>query len=141
MRLYLAAALFTSAERAYNALLAQCLRELDYEVFLPQELQPVGAAAIYNIDLDGLTWCQAVVALCEGADPDSGTAWEMGWAVAQSKLVVLCRTDWRVVGDHGTEVVNLMLTQSARAVLHMPGVAAWELAREIDREIRSWEQQ
>lgn len=141
MRLYLAAALFTSAERAYNALLAQCLRELDHEVFLPQEHQPATAEEIYRSDVGGIIRSEVVVALCEGADPDSGTAWEMGFAMGLTMPVILCRTDWRVSGEHGTEVVNLMLTQSARAVLHMPGVAAWELAREIDREIRSWEQQ
>lgn len=141
MKLYLAAALFTSAERAYNAHLAAALRVCGHEVHLPQEHQPAGARAIFQSDVQGVVGANVVVALCEGADPDSGTAWEMGLAYGMEKTVLLCRTDWRVSGDHGTEVVNLMLSQSARAVVHAPGAAAWELARMIDEEIRSWEQQ
>ena len=55
-----------------------------------------------------------IVAIIDGADADSGTAWEMGYAFATGKPVIALRTDFRRVGYH--EQVNLMLEQSARVV-------------------------
>jgi nucleoside 2-deoxyribosyltransferase len=55
-----------------------------------------------------------VVGIIDGADADSGTAWEMGYAAAQGKPVYALRTDFRKVGLH--EHVNLMLEQSATLV-------------------------
>jgi nucleoside 2-deoxyribosyltransferase len=64
--------------------------------------------------MNGLHQADAVVAVIEGADVDSGTAWEMGYAAALNKPVFALRTDFRRVGLH--EHVNLMLEQSAIVV-------------------------
>jgi len=55
-----------------------------------------------------------MVAVIDGADADSGTAWEMGYAFALGKRVIALRTDFRSVGIN--EKVNLMLEQSATVV-------------------------
>ena len=55
-----------------------------------------------------------IVAIIDGADADSGTAWEMGYAFALGKPVIALRTDFRRIGHH--EKVNLMLEQSAEIV-------------------------
>jgi nucleoside 2-deoxyribosyltransferase len=55
-----------------------------------------------------------VVAIIDGADADSGTSWEMGFAAALSKPVFALRTDFRRVGIH--EHVNLMLEQASTVV-------------------------
>jgi len=55
-----------------------------------------------------------VVAVIDGADADSGTAWEMGYAYAHNKPVIAVRTDFRRVGMH--EQVNLMLEESSKVV-------------------------
>ncbi len=39
MRIYLAAPLFSQAEREYNKKLAEILKGKDFEVFLPQEFE------------------------------------------------------------------------------------------------------
>ncbi|HQJ88815.1 MAG TPA: nucleoside 2-deoxyribosyltransferase, partial [Methanoregulaceae archaeon] len=52
-----------------------------------------------------------LVAVIDGADADSGTAWEMGYAAGRGIPVVALRTDFRRVGAH--ERVNLMLECSS----------------------------
>jgi nucleoside 2-deoxyribosyltransferase len=112
MRLYLAAPLFSSAERAWNADLVRRLRVAGHEVFLPQEKeQGLDAAAIFLADIDGIDRADALVAVMDGPDPDSGTAWECGYAYRR-KPVILVRTDIRVDADAGMPY-NAMLTQSA----------------------------
>ncbi len=49
--------------------------------------------------------------MIDGADPDSGTSWEMGYAYAKGKPVVGLRTDFRPGAEHG---VNIMLSRSCR---------------------------
>jgi len=117
-RVYLAAPLFSEAERAYNAELAAVLRGHAFEVFVPQEeaddSHGRGAtehARIYEKNKKALDNTDMVVAIIDGADADSGTAWEMGYAAAQAKPVFALRTDFRRVGTH--EHVNLMLEQSS----------------------------
>lgn len=134
MKLYLAGPLFTEAERAFNAQLAELLRELGHKVWLPQDEEPrhKTAQAIFQHDVAGLDWCEAVVACMDGPDPDSGTAWECGYAHARGKVVVLYRTDMRQCGDTG-EPYNLMLTRSADVTIgHKEGRDLPTLAVEVD---------
>jgi nucleoside 2-deoxyribosyltransferase/predicted secreted protein len=120
-RIYLAAPLFSEAERSYNAGLASLLREHLFEVYVPQEggddttCRDAGEhARIYEENRKALSEADTVVAVIDGADADSGTAWEMGYASAQNKPVIALRTDFRRVGTH--EQVNLMLEESSVVV-------------------------
>lgn len=120
-RIYLAAPLFSEAERSYNRDLARDLERHLFEVYLPQDTgddshkrERAEHERIYNLHREALDRANAVVAIIDGADADSGTAWEMGYAVAKQKPVYALRTDFRRVGTH--EHVNLMLEQSATVV-------------------------
>ena len=120
-RIYLAAPLFSEAERSYNTALANLLRQHLFEVHVPQETSDDTAhrdltehARIYEQNKKALYEADLVVAVIDGADADSGTAWEMGYAAALNKPVFALRTDFRKVGTH--EHVNLMLEQSATVV-------------------------
>jgi nucleoside 2-deoxyribosyltransferase/predicted secreted protein len=120
-RVYLAAPLFSEAERSYNDGLASLLREHFFEVYVPQEggddtpcRDAREHARIYEENRKALIEADTVVAVIDGADADSGTAWEMGYSAAQNKPVVALRTDFRRVGTH--EHVNLMLEQSSVVV-------------------------
>jgi len=120
-RVYLAAPLFTQAEREYNARIAALLRTHFFEVFVPQEAGDDSHTrdhdrqeAIYSSNMNALEAADVVVGIIDGADADSGTAWEMGYATARQKPVIALRTDFRKVGAN--EHVNLMLEQSARVV-------------------------
>jgi nucleoside 2-deoxyribosyltransferase/predicted secreted protein len=120
-RVYLAAPLFSAAERTYNAMLANLLEKNLFEVYLPQEAgddsDTRGDPAqhlLFSKNMQAIDDSDVIVAIIEGADADSGTAWEMGYAFAQGKPVLALRTDFRRVGHH--EHVNLMLEQSATIV-------------------------
>lgn len=54
-----------------------------------------------------------VVAVLDGVDVDSGTAWEIGYAYAKEKPVIGLRTDFRSLSDG---VVNLMVEMAIVAL-------------------------
>jgi nucleoside 2-deoxyribosyltransferase/predicted secreted protein len=120
-RIYLAAPLFSHAERVYNDTLANLLREHLFEVYLPQQTGDdtdtrikEEQSRIFSKNKYELNNADIVVAVIDGADADSGTAWEMGYAYAHNKPVIAIRTDFRRVGMH--ERVNLMLEESSKVV-------------------------
>jgi nucleoside 2-deoxyribosyltransferase len=53
--------------------------------------------------------CQAVVAVLDGVDIDSGTAAEIGFAYALGLRIYGLRTDWRLTGDNDAAGVNLQV--------------------------------
>lgn len=119
LRIYLAGPLFTAYELWWNAKVASALRSFGVAVWLPQEeeyLQRYGTdEAIFAHDVSGIDWARCVVANVDGTDPDSGTAWELGYAYGRGYPTFYYRTDTRA------NPVNLMLTRSAREiVLHLP---------------------
>lgn len=117
-RVYLAGPLFSESERTWNIRLAQYLRSYAYDVYLPQEIGDSSASRgmdahqeIFSRNLSALETSDVVVAVIDGADADSGTSWEIGYAYAKGVPVIAIRTDFRMVG--ATEHVNLMLERSA----------------------------
>jgi nucleoside 2-deoxyribosyltransferase len=113
MRIYFAGPLFSAAERDWNLALATALRAAGHEVFLPQEQEPgKDAAGIFATDVGGIDWAEALVAIMDGADPDSGTCWEVGYAYGK-KPIVLVRTDMRRNEGSGGSGYNPMLTEAA----------------------------
>jgi nucleoside 2-deoxyribosyltransferase/predicted secreted protein len=120
-RIYLAAPLFSDAERTYNLSIAGLLRENFFDVFLPQETSDDSETRnneeqgrIFSNNLNALKAADILLAIIDGADADSGTAWEMGYASSLGKKVIGLRTDFRRSGDH--EKVNLMLEESSVVV-------------------------
>jgi len=113
---YLAAPLFSEAECDFNRKLRDELISSGFIVFLPQEdsnnvkdmldRQKI----IFNKNLKGIENSDIIVAVIDGADVDSGTAWEIGFAFAKAKPVLGLRTDFRTLGIEGT--VNLMIERS-----------------------------
>ena len=53
--------------------------------------------------------CAGVIALLDGADVDSGTAAEVGYAAALPRPVVGLRSDLRTAGDNEAAIVNLQV--------------------------------
>jgi nucleoside 2-deoxyribosyltransferase len=133
MKLYLAGPLFTAAERAFNEQLAQLLERQGFEVWLPQRHEPrdVSAKGIFEMDVAGLDGADVVVACMDGADPDSGTAWECGYAFAKGVPIVCYRTDFRDAGDAGLSPYNLMLSESATVRTEQPFAALEELGQRL----------
>ncbi len=117
-KIYLAAPLFSESERRYNESIATLLRENLFSVYLPREVGDDSATRgeaelerMFSQHVDALEKTDFVVAIIDGADADSGTSWEMGYAYAKGKPVIALRTDFRHVGT--AEKVNLMLERSS----------------------------
>ena len=137
MKIYLAGPLFTTPEREFNVQLATRLRAAGHEVFVPQE-NPASertGKAIFEKDLGGLDWADGVVAVMDGADPDSGTCWECGYAYATKKPVVLFRSDFRGSGDADDIPYNAMLIGAADAHIELRLGTVDEAAAAIDAEL------
>lgn len=122
--LYYAGPLFTDAERAWNATNAATLRMRlpGWRILMPQEFcaaldaDPSGKPRydlIAKACLDHLAQADVVLAVLDGPDPDSGTCFEAGWAVARDIPVIGLRTDWRPAEDGAA---NCMLTRTCRTV-------------------------
>ena len=116
MKLYLAAPLFSEAERAFNLALPDALSAAGHEVYLPQRDTPnVDGAArtttVFRANLAAVAKADAVVAVCEGPQVDDGTAWEIGYAYGRNIPVYGLRTDARR-GQQPDERINLMILES-----------------------------
>jgi nucleoside 2-deoxyribosyltransferase len=109
---------FTDAELEFNLDLATKLRVAGHVVFLPQQQCEglVSPRDIFSACVNGLSGSQIVVAVLDGADADSGTCWECGYAYAKGIKVVGLRTDVRRSGDDGSGL-NLMLSTSSDVVV------------------------
>ena len=139
MKLYFAGPLFSAAERAWNEDLARALRDGGHEVFLPQDQEPgKDAAGIFETDVDGIDWADGLVAIMDGLDPDSGTAWEVGYAYGK-KPIVLVRTDFRSQTGSGAPY-NPMLTQAATIRLDLPFAPTARVAAEVLEALRRLEE-
>src|SRR3990172_119333 len=117
LKVYMAAPLFGLTERRTNRALAHALaREMpEIEIVLPQDFKYHGRfndqrtfGAIYKACVDAVAAADAVVALLDGCDSDSGTCFEIGYACAKGIPVVGVRTDYRANQEKG---VNLMLSR------------------------------
>ncbi len=92
MRVYLGGPMFVAAEVRYNLWLARTLREAGFEVYCPNESEPINnktrnditARKIYDADLEALEWANVYV--CQVSE-DSGTNWEAGFMDCLSKRV------------------------------------------------------
>jgi nucleoside 2-deoxyribosyltransferase len=115
VRLYLAAPLFTVADRAFNTALTEALEKDGHSVYLPQRDTPHATGAgrtttIFHANLAALALADAV-AVCEGSQVDDGTAWEIGYAYSRNMRVYGLRTDTRIV-QQPDERINLMILES-----------------------------
>jgi nucleoside 2-deoxyribosyltransferase len=133
MKIYIAAPLFTSAERAWNKQLEQLLLQSGHQVFLPQDnkLPQRTARTIFEADRALLDAAEVVVAIMDGPDPDSGTSWECGYAYGK-KPIVLVRTDFRSSGDRQIGPFNAMLLASADLHYHLPLATAQQVVETLN---------
>lgn len=131
MRIYFSGPLFTTAERTWNAAVADALRTAGHDVFLPQEKEPGNDGPwIFATDVGGIDWADGLVAIMDGPDPDSGTSWEVGYAYAARKPIVLVRTDIRVMAGAAGEY-NPMLMQAATRRIDLPAASTSEVVAAV----------
>lgn len=121
-RLYLAGPLFSAAELEFNRRLAAELtsRIPHSEMILPQDRaktllsRPNGTTLVFRDCLQMIDESDAIVAILDGSDADSGTCIELGYAYAKQKPVVGLRTDFRASEEAG---LNIMVSQVCAVLL------------------------
>ena len=129
-KVYLASPFFEDAELERVDKVKEILDSKGLEVFSPKEHQnehlEFGSIewrkATFENDVKHIDWCDVVVAIiCKGNYDDSGTAWELGYAYATNKPVVLVN----ITG----ETINLMIADSIHAL-----ITSYDELREYDFE-------
>lgn len=129
-KIYLASPFFDDAELERVDKVKEILDSKGLEVFSPKEHQnnhlEFGSMewrkATFENDVKHIDWCDVVVAIiCKGNYDDSGTAWELGYAYATNKPVVLVN----ITG----ETINLMIADSLHAL-----VTSYDELKEYDFE-------
>jgi len=82
VRIYVAGALFSEAERAWLDGLAARLRGEGFECFVPheqfRELTELTPAEVYRVDAEGVRSANVLLAWLDGPSIDDGTACEIG---------------------------------------------------------------
>lgn len=148
MAIYLAGPLFGIAEQRFNREIMRALKSArpDITVVLPQDrakellAQPNGVQLVFEDCLAMIDSCDVILALLDGADADSGTCVELGYAYAKGKPVVGIRTDFRASEDRG---LNLMVSHACGELLlgveENPDALARRALEAIDR-VCSWPQ-
>jgi nucleoside 2-deoxyribosyltransferase len=133
MTAFLASPLFTTPKRHRNEALARRLEAAGHEVYVPHEHpSPVKTArAIFEKDRGGIDWAEALVAIVDGPDPDSGTSRGCGYAYGVGKPVVLLRNDLRAGGDAVDMPVNAMLVGAADQVVNRSLATVEEAAEAV----------
>ncbi len=103
----------------------------------PGILDPMhhSATSIFRKDKEGIDWADGVVAIMDGADPDSGTCWECGYAYGVGKPVVLFRSDLRASGDSSDMPYNAMLIGAADAHVELRLASPEEAADAVAAEL------
>ena len=98
---YMAGPLFNEGDQYTNQLNSDCLREIGYTTFLPQEIVITNdsflfvKAACFYMDLKAIRLCDFLVANCNGIEIDSDTAAEIGLGYGLGKKLVLYKSDVR----------------------------------------------
>lgn len=139
--IYLAAPLFSQAERQFNILLADLLEQY-FDVFLPQRDGGMfvnmvehgvtvedAARAVFNADIQAIENCDFVVAVLDGRSIDEGVAFEVGFAYAKNKPCYGIQTDFRRLLPIGN---NPMLSESIIHIFH----TSKELLEYINNEVK-----
>ena len=132
LRVYLASPLgFRPENNHYRERIKERLRELDCAVFDPWEQEEVGrrieaalsiadaverAKAIREaagftggVNAEGIRGADVVLAVLDGAEPDSGTVSELGFGAGIGKRCFGLRTDFRDCGDLPGLPLNLQV--------------------------------
>lgn len=138
MKIYIAGPLFTLAERRFNEEMGTAIQKLinDAVIVLPQYETgkmsglPDFVVRAFRFCLQSVDECDAVVGILDGADADSGTCVELGYAFARGKPIIGLRTDIRLSEDRG---LNLMVSNVCTRLILKSSLSTnlGDIAREI----------
>ena len=131
-KIYIAGPLFTEGERWLLERIDVICREIGYETYLPHRDAGLfnrdgDSSPFFRQDLERLQEADAVVAVLNGFDVDSGTAWEMGYFYALGRDAIIGYLhDSRL--PHPRAQLNPMIWNSLVALVHDLDALKRELA-------------
>ena len=116
MKVYIAGPLFTEGERWFLEKIDEICAQRNLKTFLPHRDgdESKSCPEIFEQDLKELKSADMVIAVLDGPDVDSGTAFEIGVASALGKYIIGIKTDFRAMAYLGRanpleSEMNLML--------------------------------
>lgn len=118
--IYIAGPLYTPGDRHFLELIDNICKKHGFKTYLPHRdtgIAPSNGSITYpyyKADISKLNEAEIVVAILNGTDVDSGTAWEMGYAYSKNKLIIGIYDDTRVVSPKAS--FNLMITSTTKIV-------------------------
>lgn len=114
MLAYIAGPLFNEKEREFLEEINAVCKTIGISTYLPAQdgglLSQDNDNEVFQTDIKALNKADIVVASLNGADVDSGTAFELGYAFAKGKKLFGLHTDFRTFSPNSE--VNLMLLKS-----------------------------
>ena len=114
-QVYVAGPLFTPGQRALLEEIDALCREVGFRTYLPHRDTGLfdrdsDPRPFFEGDLRAVAQSALVVAVLDGCDVDSGTAWEMGYAYALGRPLLGYLTDVRIARPRTQ--INLMIFNS-----------------------------
>lgn len=117
-KIFIAAPIFSDAERDYNLKIDAICRSLGFQTFMAQRdvgiVKPHTLNDTFVKDVDNLKNADIIVANLDGIDVDSGTTWEIGFAYSLNKPIIGIRSDVRMYREFLP--LNLMIHQSCNII-------------------------
>ncbi len=134
-KIYWANALFSQADRMFNKMCAEKLRNLGYEVFLPQETPMTYETAptnekIFEVDTEAIRSCDLLVACIDQFPIDSGVACEIGVAYALEKPIIGLYTDIRAKREGQGRMYK---NQYVMGAIQLAGVIVYSIDELLER--------
>ncbi|MFH1727434.1 MAG: nucleoside 2-deoxyribosyltransferase [Pseudomonadota bacterium] len=118
----MAGPLFTIQDRAFLEEIRIWVQEASADSFLPHidngdnnENRAPGKSSkellysIFKNDIEAVDKSDAIIALLDGVPQDVGTAIELGYAYSKKKPILGLRSDFRVLGNFDTQIIDLMV--------------------------------
>lgn len=116
--IYIAGPLFTPGDRIYLEEIDHLCKKCGYKTYLPHRdagLVPADGSStlpFFEKDKKNLDNAEIILAVLNGNDVDSGTAWELGYAFAKNKILLGIYEDTRI--DKPLAYFNIMITSSTK---------------------------
>jgi len=116
--IYISGPLFTPAERKYLEEIAKLCQTIGLSTHLPHRDAGFGPARgsqaehYFKADIQMLQNSRCVVAVLNGPDIDSGTAWEIGFSYSNGKQIFGIQEDIRDIEINPMLVCSLNMTHS-----------------------------
>lgn len=114
--IYIAGPLFTEGERYFLEKVEEVCSKKGFKTYLPHRdiNQKLDSDTVFSNDIRLLDETDIIIAVLDGPDIDSGTAFELGYCYSKGKYLIGIKTDYRAMAflnrkDPLSAEINLMV--------------------------------